>query len=78
MNNASASFGSLFVLHNQFVANLATALVMVVVVLLLYTTGQLQVFHNLGKAEYDGIGTTPAGADTVGPKAYSAHEEDSC
>jgi membrane protease YdiL (CAAX protease family) len=48
MNNASASFSYLFVLHSYFLANLATAAVMAVVVLLLYVTGQLRVFRDLG------------------------------
>ncbi len=47
MNNASRSFSYFFVLHDQFLANLATALVMAVVVLLLYATGQFRVFREL-------------------------------
>jgi membrane protease YdiL (CAAX protease family) len=54
MNNASASFSYLFVLREQggqFLANLATALVMVAVALLLYATGQLRVFRTLAEEE---------------------------
>jgi membrane protease YdiL (CAAX protease family) len=45
MNNASASFSYFFVIQNQFLANLATVLVMVIVVGVLYSTGQLRVFQ---------------------------------
>ena len=45
MNNASASFGYLFVIQNRFLANLGTVLVMVIVVALLYATGQLRTFE---------------------------------
>ena len=45
MNNASASFSYLFVIQNRFLANLGTVLVMVIVVALLYATGQLRTFE---------------------------------
>ena len=45
MNNASASFGYFYVIQNQYLANLATVLVMVIVVGVLYSTGQLRVFQ---------------------------------
>jgi membrane protease YdiL (CAAX protease family) len=44
LNNASASFSYYFVIENQLVANLATALVMAIVVGVLYATGQLRIF----------------------------------
>jgi len=47
MNNASASFSYLFVLRNQFLANLGTVLVMVIVAAFLYATGQLRIFKTL-------------------------------
>ena len=45
MNNASASFSYLFVIQSRFLANLGTVLVMVIVVALLYATGQLRTFE---------------------------------
>lgn len=44
LDNASASFGYLFVLQKKFLANSATVLVMVMVVGLLYGTGQMDIF----------------------------------
>ena len=45
MNNASASFSYFFVIRNQFIANLATVLVMMIAIGVLYATGQLRVFR---------------------------------
>ncbi len=44
MNNASAGLGMLLVVQNQFVANIMTSLAMVVVVAVLYFTGELKIF----------------------------------
>lgn len=55
MNNASASLSYLFVVHDYFLANLSTVLVMGVVVALLYATGRLQIFKILTPATLSGI-----------------------
>jgi len=47
MNNASASLSYLFVVQNQFLANLGMVLVMMAVVGALYATGQLRIFKTL-------------------------------
>lgn len=47
MNNASASLGYVFVLRNPFLANLGMVVVMLVVVALLFVTGELRVFKTL-------------------------------
>jgi len=45
MNNASASFSYLFVVEDPKLANLATALVMLGVIIGLYVSGQLKIFR---------------------------------
>jgi len=45
LNNASASFGYVFVIQNAFLANLGTVLVMTLIVAALCATGRLEVFH---------------------------------
>jgi hypothetical protein len=45
LNNASASFGYVFVIQDAFLANLGTVLVMIVVVAALYATGRFKVFN---------------------------------
>jgi uncharacterized membrane protein YfcA len=50
LNNASASFGYAFVIQDAFWANLGTVLVMMVVVGVLYVTGQFEVFRTTRSA----------------------------
>ncbi|MGD9028794.1 MAG: CPBP family intramembrane metalloprotease [Anaerolineae bacterium] len=51
LNNASASFGYVFVIENAFLANLGTVLVMILTVVGLYVTGRFQVFDRVAPNE---------------------------
>lgn len=46
MNNGTASVGYLFILENQFMANVGTVLVMAGVIGLLWRTGRLTIFNS--------------------------------
>lgn len=66
LNNASAAFGYVFVLQDQFLANLGTVLVMALVVVWLFATGRAGVFQAYFRAvpPTDRTGTVPALAPT--------------